>query len=674
MTHETDLPLQIRLFGPFWARLNGELLPALRSRKGQHLLALLALRSREEAQREWLAETLWPDHLLEEALGSLRQSLSDLRKALARSRECILSPTPRTLQLDSGKAAVDVVEFDHLVAGDDEASLKRAVKLYHGPLLEGWTEPWIQAERAKRQEAYLGSLATLASRSLAGGDDQSAIHYLRLAATADPFRQETHRSLMRTLAKGGDEGAALQVYADLRHFLHAQYGAEPEEETYRLHRLIGAGVRRRLQARNAPTEPIRPETPHAGTAVRNARAESSSGASLPRPLTTLLGREAELREIEVRLFSSRLVTLVGPGGVGKTRLALQAASDTAGEYEDGVFFVDLASLAVPEAVPVAIASALSLGEERDRPPLQRLLDYLRGRRLLLVLDNCERLIGACAGLAQALLSGCRWLRILATSRERLGVTGEIVRNVPPLSLPTGADDPEAVLQSPAVALFVERAGAVCSTFTLTPDSTGDVVNICRRLDGVPLAIELAAPLVAALSPAQILERLDDRFRLLSEGASAGPDRHRSLQAVMESSYTLLTEGEKTLLQRLSVFAGGWTLEGAEAVGEPGGDANAATTLSLLSGLLRKSLVIAEEGPSGLRYRMLQTIGEYAAERLRGSGERDAIALRHQRFFAALAEMAETQLGGPEGAIWLRRLDREVENFRAALTITPPNPP
>ena len=344
--------------------------------------------------------------------------------------------------------------------------------------------------------------------------------------------------------------------------------------------------------------------------------------------------EKELLELPGVLASSRLLSLTGAGGVGKTRLALRLARDLVHEFPDGVWLVDLAPLSVPDLVAQTIATALGVREGPQRSARDALLDTLRDRELLLVLDNCEHLIAACAELVEALLRGAPALRILATSREALGVSGETVCRVPSLSLPEAlASVPaDALVDSEATQLFIERASAVDPAFTPTPDNADAIARICRRLDGIPLAIELAAARVVVLSPAQIEARLQDRFRLLTGGARTAVARQRTLEATVDWSYELLSDVERQLLSRLSVFPAAWTLEAAEHV--CGGDGiNEHDVLDLLSRLVSKSLVVVDGEFAGeRRYRFLETVRQYARERLVQAGAADRLRERHFEFF------------------------------------------
>ena len=386
--------------------------------------------------------------------------------------------------------------------------------------------------------------------------------------------------------------------------------------------------------------------------------------NLPQQVTSFIGRQRELAEIGDLLARTRLLTLHGAGGIGKTRLSLQAAAEAIDDYPDGVWFVELAPLSDARRVRQSVASVLGVKEEAGRPVQQALGKHVRDRQLLIILDNCEHLLQACAEVASALLQAGPKVRILATSREPLRVAGETTYPVPALAVPAPCDDPAlpAWAQVEAVRLFMERATAAQPRFQLTQKNAAAIAAICHSLDGIPLAIELAAARVRALPVEKISERLCDRFQLLKGGDRTGLPRQQTLRALIDWSYDLLTNGERALLRRLAVFAGGWTLEAAEAVAADG-DMAAPEVLGLLTDLVEKSLVALDA--EGHRYRLLDTVRQYARERLDAAGEDQATRSRHLAHYLALAEEARPELTGPNQGAWLARLDPERENLLAA---------
>ncbi len=391
--------------------------------------------------------------------------------------------------------------------------------------------------------------------------------------------------------------------------------------------------------------------------------------NLPAELSSFLGRERELTELGRLLDTTRLLTLTGTGGVGKTRLALRLAHGVLGNSFDAVWLVELAALTDPTLVTPAVAQAVGVREEPGRTLLATLVTALGYGRVLLVLDNCEHLLDACASLAESLLLACPDLRILATSREPLGVTGEVAWRVPSLALPEGDVAVKDLASSEAVELFVERTRAARPGFVLSERNAPAVLELCRRLDAIPLALELAAAQVCFLTPEEILDRLHDRFRLLSRASRTAPRRQQTLRATVEWSYNLLTEAERRLFEQVSVFAGGFTLEAAEAVCA-GDDVEAAKVLDLLSRLVDRSLVVMEplREVEATRYRLLETLRAYGQQRLAERGELEAIRERHARWMAKCAQRAEQAFRRPEQGWWLWWVEREHEqdNVRAAL--------
>jgi len=387
--------------------------------------------------------------------------------------------------------------------------------------------------------------------------------------------------------------------------------------------------------------------------------------NLPQQVTSFVGRERESTQIKELLARTRLVTIVGTGGLGKTRLALQVGASVIDDYADGVWFIELASTADARLVPQVVASVLGVTETAGQPVDDALLAYVAERNVLIILDNCEHVAGACAQLAKRLLQSSNTLKILGTSREPLNIGGETTFALPALALPGNTAQvvtPDALIESDAARLFIERATAVHAPFTVTPANAAAIATICRRLDGIPLALELAAARVRALSVDVIASRLDDRFKLLTGGDRTGLPRQRTLRALIDWSHELLTVDETLLFRRLSVFAGGFTLDAAEAVGRDDGP-DGADVLDTLLRLVEKSLV--ERDATGDRYRLLETVRQYALERLAAANEGHAHRTRHLQFYVELARRARPALIGPQQAEWLQRLDVERENLLAA---------
>jgi predicted ATPase/DNA-binding SARP family transcriptional activator len=672
----TTAPLTIHLFGPMRVLVQGEPMPRVRARSAEWLLALLVLRHGRRVPRSWLAGTLWPDSQETQALQNLRHALLGLRKALGPQSARLQSPTRDTLTLELSDTETDVVHFDQAIRAGEEAALRSAVGVYTGPLLEGCLEEWVVAERATREQDCLRALETLADAAEKRHDYAEALSLLRRAQGMDALRDTTRRALMRVLSASGDAPAALASYRDYRLLLREEMNVEPDEET------VGQYQQIRLQAQQAAQRKAS-SAPEARSSPAASPDLSSRLSSLPTPLTTLIGREQETRDIVKALAHSRLVTLVGGGGVGKTRLAIQVASQREPDLARKAAFVELASLSDPALLPAFVATALGIREEATPEagyPLQALSGWLSTHEVLLVLDNCEHLVEAAASLTQTLLERCPALHILTTSRQRLGLIGEVAWRVPSLPYPDPArlsegrqNIVEAALGYPAVQLFVERAGMARPGFRLTdPEEAMAVVRICQRLDGIPQAIELAAARVGTLSVGQVASRLGDCFHLLTGGSRTALPRQQTLRALIAWSYDLLTEEERTLLCQLSVFAGGWTLQAAEAV--TGSAQHSAYTLSpghfntldILAALIDKSLVLSEEGQTDIRYRMLETVREYAGEKLRESGIESVARDRHLAYFLERAQASALTLEGSDPEPALGFLETEVDNIRAAL--------
>jgi predicted ATPase/class 3 adenylate cyclase len=389
--------------------------------------------------------------------------------------------------------------------------------------------------------------------------------------------------------------------------------------------------------------------------------------NLPVQLTSFVGRAREIGELKGLLATTRLLTVTGPGGIGKTRLALQVAADELKEYKDGVWLVELASLSDPTLVAQTVAGTLRVHEIPGRPIVTTVADSIGSKQLLLLLDNCEHLVAACAGVADGLLRACPRLRIIATSREALGVAGETSWRLFPLSLADIEHLPPlpSLSQYEAIHLFADRAAAAAPTFSVSEENARAVAWVCRQLDGIPLALELAAARVKVLSVHEIAGRLEDRFRLLANSRRTTPARHQTLRATMDWSFNLLSESERTVLRRLSVFAGGCKLESAEVVCA-GDGVECSRIVDLIARLAEQSLVSIEDRAGETRYRLLDTVRQYCREKLEESGETAGVRGRHGEWFLEFAERAEPKLLGEEQSLWLQRLEAEHDNLREAL--------
>jgi len=388
--------------------------------------------------------------------------------------------------------------------------------------------------------------------------------------------------------------------------------------------------------------------------------------NLPAQMTSFIGREKELAEINQALNEHRLVTLTGPGGAGKTRLSLQVGTACLNQFSDGVWLAELAPVTDPTLIPQTLFAIFNLRESSHRSAQEILIEHLRAKNILLVLDNCEHLVEACAQISESLLQACSKLKILASSREALGIAGEVAYRVPSLNTPDPADLPalDELEKVDAMRLFIERAATAKPGFTLTKDNASFLAQICSRLDGIPLAIELAAARIKVLTLEQITVRLDDRFRLLTGGSRTALPRQQTLRAMIDWSYSLLSEQEQTLFRRLAVFVGGWTLEAAESVcSEERGEFD---VLDLLTRLVDKSLVFTEESTGEIRYHRLETIRQYSREKFFETDEVETLRDRHLDFFVQFAELVDENLKGSDQIIWQNRMSEEQDNLRAAL--------
>ncbi|MER6387624.1 BTAD domain-containing putative transcriptional regulator [Streptomyces sp. NPDC001523] len=651
--------MRIGMLGPLEVR-GGDGVVAVGGARLRALLVLLALEPGRVVPSELLIDGIWEQDPPMGAANALQALVSRLRRALPGVE---VESHPAGYRLLVEPEAVDVVRFERLVsagrtagpAGDVAGAarlLREALDLWRGPaLLDVAASEVFRAPATRLTELRLAVLEERIEADLALGHGRELAGELAALVAEHPLREGLVGSLMRSLAAAGRPAEALAAYARAREALAEELGADPSPELAALHTAL---LRGEVQTPRA--------APPAARAAGPVEAEPAT--NLRTGLASFVGRDTDIARVGELLGEFRLVTLTGPGGAGKTRLAAQAARPLLPRFPDGVWLVELAPLGAGADVPQAVLAALGLREPApgSGDPLDRLVRALRHRTTLLLLDNCEHLVGDAAGVADRLLGECPGVRILATSREPLALTGEALWPLAPLDLPPrGADAAEAVTY-PAVRLLAERAAAARSGFVVDAGTVGDVVRICHALDGMPLAIELAAARLRTMAPDQLATRLDDRFRVLTGGARTAPRQHRTLRAVVDWSWELLGEAERALLRRLAAFPGGATVEAVERVCA-GGPVDAYEVWDLLTSLADKSLLVtAGDG----RYRMLETIRAYGLERLDGSGEREAIRAAHAAWFAELAEAADPHLRRAGQLDWLARLSAEHDNLNAAV--------
>jgi predicted ATPase/DNA-binding SARP family transcriptional activator len=666
--------MQIAMLGPLEVRAgSGEVLEVGGARL-RALLIMLALRPGQVVPASQLIDGLWAEQPPAAALNALQALVSRLRRALP---EAVIESRPAGYLLRLDPRDTDIVRFEELAAAGRAqlradpataaATLRRALALWRGPALAEVAETEFgQAVIARLDELRLIATEHRIDADLRTGPPAPLVAELEELVIAHPMREPLAARLMRALYASDRRGAALEVYEQARKRLADRLGADPSAELAALH----------LELLADPPE----HAPHT-----NLRAE----------LTSFVGRDAELAQVAGLLGVHRLITLTGPGGAGKTRLAVEAARAELSAMPDGVWLVELAPVTDPAEVTSAALAALGLREQallyargplgapadEQADTLGRLLAALAGRRALLVLDNCEHLVAAVARLADRVLAACPQVRIMATSRESLSNTGEALWTVGPLTLPpdpavssfdsaerSGLPAPATVTSldaSAAVRLLAQRARAVSPGFEVTVANAPAVARICRALDGMPLAIELAAARMRTMAPEQVAARLDDRFGLLTAGSRIAMPRHQTLRAVVDWSWDLLDEAERALWRRFSVFAGGATLEAAEQVCA-GGAVGADQVLDLLTALADKSLLTVRHGPEEPRYQMLEIIRAYGRERLAEAGERDRLREAHARYFTRLAEASQYHLLSARQLDWLRRLADDQDNLHAAI--------
>lgn len=641
----------VRLCGRLEVRFDGEGAPReIPAGQCQTLFAYLVLHRDRVVSRDELVGALWPDRPPSDPPAVLSTLLSRVRTAVrpatieGRSQLSIVLPDPSLVDVEDAVRAADEARAAAAGARWEHAArqARRALQALDDELLPGFDAPWVNEVRGTLEEKALQALECLAESGVAGrGEEAAAEQAARSLVARAPFRETGHRLLMHLLVGQGNVAEALLVYDRLRNLLREELGIAPSAELQELHRTL------------LDREPEAPAAP------------PSALTNLPTELTSFVGREAEIVRLLDQLRDGRTATIVGAGGMGKTRLAVRVAEELRRTARDGVWFVELAPLSMPELVAPSVAATAGVRLDPHRDPLAELTRALGDRRACIVLDNCEHVAAAASAVAAALLSSCPETLVLATSRQPLDFAGERVLALSSLATPAeDATVDEAGSESwDAIALFSERAKAAAPDFRVSAANAQTVARLVRRLDGLPLALELAAALVGRLDVHEIDRRLDERFRLSMPNRPGAPARQSTLLAVVDWSHELLAGVERQLFRRLSVFRGSFSLDAAQEVCADDGDDIVDAVLPLVD----KSLVIKEERAGRARYRMLETIRQFASEQLSHLPERQDVERRHRAFFAQLAEDTESRLvSGAEQAELLDALEEDLGNFRVAL--------
>ena len=662
--------MEFRLLGPFEVLIDAT--PHRIGGRGERaLLALLALSPGTVVATSTLIDALWSKGDLPEDPGNaLQLRVSKLRRTFgAVGVPDLVHRAGPGYRLDTDPDTVDAHRFTKLIEGARRSgepaqaidAYEQALALWRAePLVDFAGEAWAMVEVARLSELRLAGVAERAERMLTMGRYEQVVADLEPVVATVPTRERLVGQLMTGLFNAGRQAEALEVFGRTRRVLADELGIDPSRE---LRQVMEAILRQDPDATPAPA------APHVARGQAAQQQPSRPLGNLPLRSTSFVGRTAELQRTAELLGSARLVTLAGPGGAGKTALGIEAARAAAHQFRDGAVFVRLAAVSERDMLAHAVADALGVtieGGTAAHRPRDVLVGHLRNSNTLLVLDNCEHLIEAVASLTETILSRCPEVQVVATSREALAVPGEVQLTVAPLPVPDPGTPPDAVAAFAAAQLFLDRAQAATPELVVDAETLTAVGAICQRLDGIPLALELAAARLAVLSPTELAERVVDRFAVLTSGSRTADARQQTLRATVDWSHDLLTSDERLLFRRLAVFRGGWTLDAAERVAT-GPDLAPAAVLDLLDRLVRQSLVATDRTGGRSRYRMLETLRQYAADKLDAAGERDALSSAHAQYFLTIGEQAETGLRGTEQAEWRTTLAEEHANVRAALT-------
>ena len=660
MSEQAQSIFKVSLMGQFEITQNNHPIDPQRwgQRKTVQLLKYFLSHRGEVITTDRLIDELYPESDPSKILRNLQGRISELRKGLEPELErgtdsAYLERVGKGTYrfTDDSSFWIDIEAFSRLRSeGEALCSisdwaaaaplLQEAIELYRGEFLsEDLYDEWTLAIRERYRDMFIDILSSAAECEAHLERYSKAISLIKTAMMYDPYSEDICQKLMRYHAYAGQPNYAIIFYQSFKERLASELDVEPSGHTAELLQSI---------QNNEISQPER-TTPH----------------NLHAPLTSFIGREDEIAQLMTELEKTRLLTLTGIGGAGKTRLGLEVAKQQLEFFTDGVWFIDLAAVEDPKQIPPVLASTLGIKERGGQSVTDAIMAHLEHGKVLLILDNCEQIIGEAAKFTEKLLQACPDLKILVTSRQSMNISGETVYDVPPLTLPCDQDSIANLREFDAIKLFEERARASRSEYSLSESDAGIVLKICREIDGLPLAIELAAARMKLLSPLQIAERLEDRFRLLSRGSNTAEPRQQTLWAMIDWSFNLLDEMGQKLLPRLSVFRGGFTLEAVENICA-GDGIEKSRALDLLTDLAERSLILIGDRGDAVRYRLLETVRHFGEEKLAESGHNESLKLAHLTHFMAMAEEAEPHFIGPEQRSALSKVESEHDNIRAAI--------